>query len=332
MTSSKPLVSVVMPAWNGERYIGEAMRSVLSQTFAELELIVVNDGSTDATLRIAREIGQGDARVHAIDRPRSGRPAFPRNDGIAAARGRYVSFLDCDDLYDPERTALLVDALEGHPAWVAAFHDVRLVASDGDALPGTYLQDVGFLQRAAEHLTALGDGWYTTDASFFVFQSLNYAALHTQSVVIAADRVPENTLRFDTRFLIAEDTDLWIRLAEAGTLGYLDRVLSSYRQHASSLMTNSEAWYREAVRMHEHNYARIRDRLSREAERSYRRKIAGIAGDLGYERYSNYDLAGARAAYAQALTWEWSGPLLMGLAKACLPATALRRLRRSGAA
>jgi glycosyltransferase involved in cell wall biosynthesis len=327
-----PLVSVVMPAWNGERYIADAMRSVLSQTLADLELIVVNDGSTDSTLGIAREIAQSDARVHVIDRQRSGRPAFPRNDGIAAARGRYVSFLDCDDLYDPERTALLVEALDAHPGWVAAFHDVRLVASDGHALPGTYLQDAGFLQRAAEHLTTLGGDWYATDSSFFVFQSLNYAALHTQSVVIAADRLPEKTLRFDTRFLIAEDTDLWIRLAEAGTLGYLDRVLSSYRQHASSLMTNSEAWYGEAVRMHEHNYARIRDRLSGEAARRYRRKIAGIAGDLGYARYSRYDLAGARAAYAQALTWDWSGALVMGLAKACLPATALRRLRRSTSA
>jgi glycosyltransferase involved in cell wall biosynthesis len=324
-----PLVSVVMPAWNGERYIADAMRSVLGQTLADLELIVVNDGSTDATPGIAREIAQTDARVHVIDRARSERPAFPRNDGIAAARGRYVSFLDCDDLYDPERTALLVAALDAHPTWVAAFHDLRLVTSDGRALPGTYLQDAGFLRRAAEHLTTLGGDWYATDSSFFVFQSLNYAALHTQSVVVAADRLPEKMLRFDTRFLIAEDTDFWVRLAEAGTLGYLDRVLSSYRQHASSLMTNSEAWYGEAVRMHEHNYARIRGRLSREAARRYRRKIAGIAADLGYARYSKYDLAGARAAYAQALTWDWNGALVMGLAKACLPETALRRLRRS---
>jgi glycosyltransferase involved in cell wall biosynthesis len=318
-----------MPAIKGEHYSADAIRSVLRQRFSDLELIVVDDGSTVATPRIVEEIARTDARVRVVHRANSGRPAFPRNDGIAAARGRYVCFLDCDDVYDPERTALLVAGLESHPSWVAAFHDLRTVAADGRALPGTYLQDAGFLRRASAHLAPLGSDWYVSDESFFVFQSLNYAALHTQSVMIASDRLPKETLCFDTRFLIGEDTDLWIRLAMAGKIGYLDRVLSSYRQHASSLTSNPEVKSRETVRMHGHNYARIRERLSRESARRYRRKIAGLASDLGYLRYRNDDPAGARDAYAQSLEWRWSGKSALGYVKASLRATALRRLRRS---
>src|SRR5262249_55945490 len=158
------------------------------------ELIVVNDGSTDATAHIVQEALRGDARVQLIDRDNSGRPGVARNDGIAAARGRYLCFLDCDDLYDETRTALLLEGLSAHPHWVAAFHDLRFIESDGGDIPGTYLHDADFLRRAAGELTPLGDGWFASKPSFFLFQSLNYAAMHTQSVLIAVERVPRETL------------------------------------------------------------------------------------------------------------------------------------------
>ncbi|MBK8376011.1 MAG: glycosyltransferase [Sphingomonadales bacterium] len=93
-----PKVSVIMPVFNGEKYIGESIASVLAQRSTDLELIVVNDGSTDNTLEIAKAFVEADARVQVISRSHSGRPSIPKNDGIAVARGEYVCFLDHDDL------------------------------------------------------------------------------------------------------------------------------------------------------------------------------------------------------------------------------------------
>jgi len=324
-----PLVSVVMSAYNCERYVRDAVASVLQQTFSDLELIVVDDGSTDATSGILEELRRSDERLRVIERTNSGRPAIARNDGIAAARGSYLSFLDCDDLYDPERTERLLAGLRAHPDWVAAFHDLRLIESDGRAIPGTYLHDADFLRRAAGDLESLGDGWYESLPSFFVFQSLNYAALHTQSVMIAIDRIGREALRFDTGLVICEDTDLWIRLGMAGKIGYLDRVLSSYRQHASSLTADLEKKSSEMVKMHSRNYERIRDRLSSDSARRYREKLGRLAADLGYARFRRGDLAGARGAYTVALEWHWSGASLRGFVKACLPARAAEWMRRA---
>ena len=324
-----PLVSVIMPAYNGERYIADAIRSVLAQTVPDLELIVVNDGSTDGTLALAEDARQRDARVRVIDRPHSGSPAAPKNDGIAAAGGRYLAFLDCDDLYDRERIALLLQELRAHPHWVAVFHDLRRIDRDGKARPGSYLGDADFLRQAQPHLTAIADNWYECDASFYVFQSLRYAALHTQSVLIARDRAGPGTLRFDPQFAIGEDTDLWIRLGLEGTIGYLDRVLSAYREHEASITVNPCRRWRELYRVHAHNYARIRSRLSRRQQQLYRAKIAEHAAELGYAKRQRDDRAGARTAYADALRWRWRTRSALGWLKACIPARLLHRLQRT---
>jgi GT2 family glycosyltransferase len=316
-----------MAAYDGERYVADAVRSVLAQTFRDLELIVVDDGSTDRTSAIVEEIAATDGRVRLVRRANSGRPAIARNDGIALASGRYLSFLDCDDWYEPERTKCLVEGLDAHPHWVAAFHDLRFVTSDGTPMPGSYLTDAAFLESAGAHLTEAGDGWYESRASFYVFQSLRYAAMHTQSVMIAAERVAPESLRFDPQFLICEDTDLWIRIGMQGPTGYLDRVLSGYRQHSSSITVDSERRCREMVGMHAHNFARIQGALDAGDARRYRAKLAGLAADLAYARVVRGDGAGARAAWAEALRWRWSTRSLLGYAKACLPTALLSRRR-----
>src|SRR5512140_2808389 len=118
MTADTMLVSVVMPAYNAERTVREAVDSVLSQTGAELELIAVDDGSTDGTLAV----------LSAIDDPRlvivSGRnagAAAARNRGIARARGGTVAFIDADDVWLAGKLAAQLAALSRSPAAAAAF-------------------------------------------------------------------------------------------------------------------------------------------------------------------------------------------------------------------
>jgi teichuronic acid biosynthesis glycosyltransferase TuaG len=110
-TAVHELVSVIMPAFNAERYVAEAIGSVLAQTYTNLELIVVDDCSDDTTARIAREFSDKDARVRVIQSEGNSGPGPARNVGIANARGRYIAFLDSDDLWLPQKLAIQIAAM-----------------------------------------------------------------------------------------------------------------------------------------------------------------------------------------------------------------------------
>lgn len=97
------LVSVVMPAYNAARFIGDAVRSVLGQTFSEFELLVVDDCSRDATAEVVEDFVKTDSRVRLIRHARNFGPAAARNTALDRARGRYIAFLDSDDLWLPEK-------------------------------------------------------------------------------------------------------------------------------------------------------------------------------------------------------------------------------------
>ncbi|MBI5948600.1 MAG: glycosyltransferase family 2 protein [Chloroflexi bacterium] len=119
MARSEPLVSVVIPVYNGERFLGEALESVCWQTYRKFEVIVVDDGSTDAT----RDVVEGWPSVRRLQQPHRGVSAA-RNAGVAAARGALLAFLDADDLWTPDKLAVQVESLEheGAPALVVGLH------------------------------------------------------------------------------------------------------------------------------------------------------------------------------------------------------------------
>ena len=107
-----PFVSVVIPTHNRASFLEEAASSVLEQTFDDLELIIVDDASTDGTANILDRLADQDRRVRIIRRETSsGGPAVPRNEGIGMATGEMISFLDDDDRWHPERVALTLEGL-----------------------------------------------------------------------------------------------------------------------------------------------------------------------------------------------------------------------------
>jgi glycosyltransferase involved in cell wall biosynthesis len=317
-----------MPVHNGEQLIAQAIDSVLAQTEPDLELIIVNDGSTDGTRRLVEQRARQDPRIRPVNRlGASGRPAVPRNEGLALARGPFVSFLDHDDFYAPNRIQKLLAGLEANPSWVASFHDLQFVDEAGQPRRVTYLEDLDFFRAASGYLIPVNDGWYKCADRFYAFQSLRYAALHTQSVMIATNRIARDILRFDEKLLICDDTDLWIRLGMQGTIGFLPEVLSYYRLHGGSITSNKEKLIRDSIRLHIQNYRRVWPGFSVAERRLYRKKVSRYHGYLGYWYYDHGDNHSARTAYVEALKWYpnlfhgWS------LAKSCLPATLVRWIR-----
>jgi glycosyltransferase involved in cell wall biosynthesis len=105
------LISCVVPVYNGERFLGEALESILAQTYRAVEIIAVDDGSTDGTRTLLESYGD---RVRYVSQTNSG-PATTRNTGIGAARGKFIAFLDSDDLWHPEKLARQMARFEARP-------------------------------------------------------------------------------------------------------------------------------------------------------------------------------------------------------------------------
>ncbi len=125
-----PSISVLMPVYNTERYVAEAIESILAQTFGDFEFIIVNDGSTDDSLAILRRYEQQDQRIRLITRPNTG-IVGALNDGLALARAELVARMDADDVSLPERLGKQRDFMSSHPGCVAMSTAYTIMDPDG---------------------------------------------------------------------------------------------------------------------------------------------------------------------------------------------------------
>jgi glycosyltransferase involved in cell wall biosynthesis len=217
MCSKTPLVSVIVPTFNRAHLIGETLLSVINQTYSHFEILVVDDGSTDDTEKLVR--GFQDTRILYLKQPNSGLPASPRNLGIQHAKGKYLAFLDSDDLWLPEKLAFQVDYLEKHP-------NVGLL----------YTQCIGFIdkdQDIGQPFPEIGiakSGWIYND----LILSDNYIPCLT--VMIRGD-ILNQTGNFNesTRLRAVEDFDLWLRISRLTQAGYIPTALAKYRMHTQGI-------------------------------------------------------------------------------------------------
>ncbi len=115
-----PLISVIIPAFNAERYLEKSIQSALAQSFENLEVIVINDGSTDQTHKILEDLSRKHDRITAIHNDRNRWAALSRNVGIEAATGDWIALLDADDWWDQRRLATLLEVAEKHSADIVA--------------------------------------------------------------------------------------------------------------------------------------------------------------------------------------------------------------------
>lgn len=222
-----PRVSVIMPAYNAERFIARAIESVLSQTFPDWELIVVDDGSTDGTAEVLADLT--DPRIRMI-RQANGGEAVARNRGLDAVTGEYVAFLDADDLYLPNALADMVQYLNTHP-------EVAVLLSDG-----YFCDEHGKpLMRLSEHRP----GPYTGD----ILEPLVLSASVISGIICTMSRrttIERSGVRFDPALVIGPDWDFWIQLARHAQFGYLDRLTCMYRMHQTNITTAAGAQRRRA--------------------------------------------------------------------------------------
>lgn len=227
MTASPPRVSVILPCYNGEAYLREAVQSILDQTLADLELIVVDDGSTDGSSKILRTMAAQDARIQVVTQPNGGIVAA-LNTAIDHARGTYIARMDADDVSYPERLAFQASYLDCHP-------DVVLVGG----------RAVADLHPTPASTRTTGGRHALTDLS--VFPPRIAVSMHPLIMMRADALRAMGGYRHDYRH--AEDYDLFIRAAAFGRLDNPPVDMLFYRRHEGAIsIGNVEEQERSAVR------------------------------------------------------------------------------------
>ena len=213
MSDSTPILSVVMPVYNVERYLAQAIDSILSQTFGDFEFIIIDDGSTDGSLKILRDYEAKDARIRVISRANTGQTRA-MNEMIELACGEFIARMDSDDISRPDRFQRQIDCLRLHREVVAVGGDVQWIDQDGDAIR-TFSAGHTHAEIDAAHMAGIG-GAISQPAAMF-----RKAAL----VLVGG-------MREDTH--LAEDVDLFLRLAEIGKLMNLSGIVLQWRLHPTS--------------------------------------------------------------------------------------------------
>ncbi len=298
-------VSIIVPAYNCATYLAEALQSLREQSERDIEIIVVDDGSTDATRHIAQAQAAHDLRIRVFTQRNSGTPAAARNRGLREARGEFVAFLDADDLYHPEKIARQLQALQDHPELDIVFCDVVQFTTDPyDPKNACYLRDRDFVNAAAAHLEKLVEDVYGCRDSFYRFMSTRFTCLSTQGVFMRRRVLQQETVWFDENFVIGEDIDLWFRLALRTKIGYVNQPLAYYRHHDVSITKDSEAYVRGTIAAHSANLARGMIVFSAEEVITLRRKLAGHYFSLAYLRFLALEMREARALYQQARDYD----------------------------
>lgn len=257
MIDGSPLVSVVVPAFNAAKTIPETLRSISRQTYAALEIVVVDDGSTDETADVARRYGETDPRVRVVAKPNGG-VASARNAGIHCTKGAFVAFIDADDLWHPTKIAKQLRVLlAGGPDMALVYAPFRLIDADGRVLASPHKYGVsGWVIHRHFYSNLVGNG----------------------SALLVRRSVLEEFGGFDSWLLQqgaegCEDLLLQLRIAARYRFGEVSEYLVGYRRLPDAMSSNTEQMIRSGI-------------LAVNKALSECRHIPGLSADAMLKRYA----------------------------------------------
>jgi glycosyltransferase involved in cell wall biosynthesis len=214
---SRPLVSIVLPTYNGSRYLARSVESCMEQTYSHWELIIVDDCSTDDTPRIIEQYTRKDTRIRAVRNERNRRLPGSLNRGFAEARGDYLTWTSDDNYYLPEALSVMVYFLNSHPDIGMVYTDYTVVDRDGAVL--RYVESPDVEQLVVKNIVG---------ASFLYRRE-----------------VKEVVGNYAEELVLVEDYDYWLRVASHFRLAPLRQNLYAYMMHEASLTSLNR---REVIR------------------------------------------------------------------------------------
>lgn len=220
----KPLVSAIIPNYNYARYVGEAVESALGQTYPNIEVIVVDDGSTDNSLEVLEQYRD---RIKIIEQKNSG-VCVARNRGVAESTGEYIAFLDADDVWLPEKIAVQMNEFEEAPEAAFANCGMQLIDLDGKPL-GSLVE--GKSGNVSSTLLSFNEP----------------ATVGIASTGLVSRKMFETVGGFDSRLSTAADWDFCFRLSASGDFIFNPKPMVKYRMHSSNMHGNIAVMEKDMV-------------------------------------------------------------------------------------
>jgi glycosyltransferase involved in cell wall biosynthesis len=252
--AARPLVSVIIPCYNQAHFVRHAIESVRAQTYPDVELILVNDGSTDDVESVAA----GFPWVRCISQENRGLAAA-RNIGLARCRGDLVVFLDADDRLLPEALEIGVRLLTADPSLGFVAGHSRFITTEGTPLP-------------TEQPLRGGEDPYLA--------LLRRNSIRNPALVMFRRRVLDQAGGFDSRVDACADYEMYLRISRSHPVGFHTAVVAEYRKHGGNMSGNAALMIRQLLFVMREQRSHLTNRAHREAFRAGRRNIREYYGDL----------------------------------------------------
>lgn len=217
--SSNALVSVIIPAYNAERFIGRSLDSVIKQTYPAVEIIIIDDGSSDNTASVCRGYMDRHEHIRYI-RKQNGGVSSARNEGIKAASGYYICFLDSDDTYEPDFISILVNK----------------ITQDNRDFAYCLFRKIHFDNHTTQSVC-----YDNTDTVITDF--LNFDYFDICCLMLKKEFLDKNNIIFDSSMVVGEDVLFILKCLNKGSFSYIKEYLYNYIYHSESLM--NKKWKKE---------------------------------------------------------------------------------------
>ena len=315
-TSGPPAVSIIMPVFNRLEFLEPAIASVFAQTFADWELIIADDGSSEATRAYLRTL-QDDARVRVISMAHTGRPSVVSNVALREARGEYVAFLDSDDIWLPKKLEIQIASLRRHPERGWSYTKFALIDAFGSRTDPARTRN------------------WPTPTGWVLEKLLQEETVIAQPSVVVLRRLLGQLGTFDEELVMCYDDELWFRLAAHSEIDGVDEPLTLVRRHGHHSGSDIIAW-RDRRRVFE---KALRVKRGRRLEAMLRKLRAQMSAGLAKSQAASGRRWDAFATLCSSAVHSWRYPrswlgALAATMRACAPrcvrtlAAQYRRRRR----
>lgn len=301
-----PHVSVVIPAFNAAGYIADTLASVQSQTFQDLEIIVVDDGSTDDTAAVVENFG---GAVHLVRQLNSG-PGAARNKGIRQAEGTLVAFLDADDIWNDSKLEKQCERFAQRAELGMVFTEHLQVDAAGQLLSNRLVGKRTWLMK--------GD---------LVRNILLYSNVNCSTVMVRR-AVFDNVGTFDETLPMAEDDNMWIRIAARYPVELIDEPLALYRMHDANTISDRLKLY-DCVEKSMESLLQRDPLVAQHLREAVSQKRSYLHFGRGYHHFERRDYDAARREFVKGTQLHrgyWRNHLYGWIC--CLPASWIDGLRR----
>lgn len=220
---NNPLVTVLICAYNSEKYIEDCLNAIIKQTYYHLDILVINDGSTDNTLTILDKISRRDERIRIENNETNLGFITSLNKGLALAKGKYIAKTDSDDITEPQWIEKIINEMEKRPDILAMGCDMKILSEENNG---------SILALTASH----GEIWEKPREHQEIIKAmLFYSPINNPTAIMRTDIYQKYGLSFNSNYLHAEDYKFWLEVSRLGKLANYPEALVNYRLHQNQV-------------------------------------------------------------------------------------------------